>query len=312
MSTHRTPAPRVAVLLAAASILLAGCGSTSREDVFSSGPLDVVAVTESRLDINVSTYQHYTRYLLYFDGEQLDDTGFARLLRDDDAAHDRFVHVEAIVLDKDAVLVSSHNQDGTRCWTTRLVASRGTVTFEPVSKGSVDCTTRPAPRGWRALYDDASNLLLVREHPFHVYRMQGYWYPLWIEGDVAALYQEQRDQERLLVKLARIPSGETLAEYPLPMERFASPDLLDASALERQQWLLDNFEISAAPHASIRLRDDNQLKTITPELWAQYKDIDRRNSEEDARARAAGEAWHSAQRDALMKDEAKRQRGPGD
>ena len=312
MNANRTFPLRSAALLAGASLLLAGCGKTSREDVFSSGPLKVVAVTESRLDINVSKYQHYTRYLLYFDGEQLDDAGFAKLLRDGDAGNDRFVHAEAIVLDKDSVLISSRNQDGTRCWTTRWVARGGAATLEPVSKGSIDCTTRPAPRGWRALYDDASNLLLVREQPFHVYPITGYWYPLWIESDVVALYQEQMERERFVVKLTRISSGETLAEQPLSMAQFAEPELLNASADARQQWLLDNFSVSATPSASIALRPDNTLKTISPELWAQYKDIDRRNSEEDARARAEGEAWHRRQREALMQDESARHDRPGE
>jgi hypothetical protein len=307
MSANWTLPLRSATLLAAALPLLAGCGRTSREAVFSSGPLKVVAVTESTLDINVSKYRHYTSYLLYFDGEKIDDAGFAKLLRDSDSNKDRFVHEEAIVLDKDSVLIASHNGDGTRCWTTRLVADGATVSVEPVNKGRVDCTTRPAPRGWRALYDESSNLLLVREHPFHVYPIAGYWYPLWMEGDVVALYQEQKESERFLVKLARMPSGETLAEQSLPMSKFADPQLLNASADEREQWLQSNFLLSTRPQVSISLRPDHHLKTITPEVWAQYQEIDRRNREEDAAARAAGEAWHRKQMEELRRDEAARQ-----
>ncbi len=301
---------RSAALLAIAPLLVVGCGRTSHEQVFSSGPLKVVAVTESTLDINVSKYRHYTSYALYLDGDKLSDEGFATLLREPDAANEQFVHDEAIVLDPTSVLLASRTRDGTRCWSTRLTASGGTATAETIDKGSIDCTTRTAPRGWRALYDASSNLLLVREQPFHVYTMAGYWYPLWIEGDVVALYQEQKERERLVVKLARISSGEMLAEQLLPMSQFAEPELLRASAEERQQWLLDNFTVSAAPTASIRLRPDNKLKTISPETWAAYQEIDRHNREEDARARAAGEAWHRAQREELMREEAARQGTP--
>jgi hypothetical protein len=304
MSARCSSLLRSAALLAVASLLVAGCGRTRREPVFSSGPLKVVAVTESTLDINVSQYRHYTTYVLYLDGDRLSDKGYAALLRDPDAANEAFVHDEAIVLDPTSVLLASRTRDGTRCWSTRLTTNGGTATAETIDKGSIDCTTRIAPRGWRALYDASSNLLLVREQPFHVYAMAGYWYPLWIEGDVVALYQEQKERERLVVKLARISSGDTLAEHLLPMSQFAEPELLRASAEEREQWLLDNFTVSAAPTASIHLRADNRLETISPETWAAYKEIDRHNREEDARVRAAGEAWHQAQRDELDRAEA--------
>lgn len=301
---------RSIALSAVAALLVVGCGRTSREPVFSSGPLKVVAVTESTLDINVSAYRHYTTYALYLDGDRIGDERFAGLLRDPDAASEQFVHDEAVTLDPTSVLLASRNREGTRCWSTRLTARNGTATAETINKGSIDCTTRAAPRGWRALYDASSNLLLVREQPFHVYPMVGYWYPLWIEGDVVALYQEQKEHERLVVKLTRISSGETLAEQLLPMAKFAEPELLHASAEQRQQWLLDNFAVAGAPTASISLRSDNQLKTISPERWAEYQQIDRDNREEDARARAAGEAWHQAQREELMRDYATRQGGP--
>ncbi len=309
MSATRCFPFRWAALLAVASLLVAGCGRTSREPVFSSGPLKVVAVTESTLDINVSQYRHYTTYVIYLEGDRLSDKGFAALLRDPDAINEQFVHDEAIVLDPNAILLASRNKDGTRCWSTRVTTGGGTAAVEVIDKGSIDCTTRTAPRGWRALYDASSNLLLVREQPFHVHAMAGYWYPLWIEGDMVALYQEQKEHERLVVKLARISSGETLGKQLLPMAQFAEPELLRASAEERQQWLLDNFVVSASPTASIRLRPDSTLKTISPETWAAYKEIDRHNREEDARARAAGEAWHQAQREELMRDEAARQGG---
>lgn len=310
MSAKRSLPLCSVALLAVASLLVAGCGRTSRETVFSSGPLKVVAVTESTLDINISQYRHYTSYRLYVDGDRVSDHDFAALLRDPEAANDAFVHAEAIVLDPHSVLLASHNRDGQRCWTTRLIDNAGTPKLDIIDTGTIDCTTRTAPRGWRALYDASSNLLLVREQPFHVHAMAGYWYPLWIEGDVVALYQQQKEHERLVVKLARITSGETLAEQFLPMAQFAEPELLRASADERQQWLLDNFTVSAAPTASIRLRPDNTLKTISPETWAAYQAIDRHNREEDARARAAAEAWHQAQREELIRHEAARQGGP--
>ncbi|WP_313348011.1 hypothetical protein [Stenotrophomonas sp.] len=307
MRNRRSFVPRSAVLLAFATLLLVGCWRTSRETVFSSDALKVVAVTESTLDINISEYRHYTRYALYVHGDTLTDSGFAALLRDPDAGSDPFVHTEAIVLDPRSILLASHNSDGRRCWTTRLIDTGATPILETINKGSIDCTTRQAPRGWRALYDESSNLLLIREQPFHVYPIAGYWYPLWIQGDVVALYQQQKERERLVVKLAKISSGEMLAEELLPMDRFAEPDLHQASAEARQQWLLDNFTVSAAPSASIRLRPDNRLKTISPEVWAEYKEIERHNREEDARVQAAGEAWHNAQREQLNRDEAERQ-----
>lgn len=312
MSTRRGFSSRTLALLAVASLLLTACGRTSREPVFSSGPLKVVAVTESTLDINSSQYRHHTTYVLYLDGETLSDAGFATLLRDADAANQTFVHTEAIALDPNAVLLASGTRDGRQCWSTRIAVKGGAAALETINKGSIDCSTRTAPSGWRALYDESSNLLLIRDHPFHAYPVAGYWYPLWIQDDVVALYQEQEEKERLVVKLARISSGQTLAEQALPMAQFAEPELLNASAQARQQWLFDNFSVALAPQASITLRPDNQLKTITPERWAEYKEIERQDREADARARAAGEAWDRAQREALTRDEAARQRRPGD
>lgn len=304
MSAIRRIMRRSFALLAFAVLLTAGCGSTSRKPVFTSGVLEVVAVTTSRLDINISEYRHYTTHELHVDGDKLPDHGFARLLRDPDAVGEQFIHAEAIVLDRDSILLATNTREGSRCWTTRLVANGETVRAETVNKGRVDCTTRQAPPGWRSLYDDAGNLMLVREQPFGIHHIAGYWYPLWIEGDVVALYQKQQDRDQLVVKLARISSAETLAEQQLPMEQFAEPALLRASAQERRQWLFDNFTVAATPSASIRLRPDHKLKQMPPGLWAEYKEMDRRDSEADERVRAIGEAKLKAQREPLMRDEA--------
>lgn len=295
---------RSATLLALVSVLVVACGRTRRETVLSADPLKVVAVTESTLDINVSAYTHYTRYDLYVDGDKLTDAAFAALLHDPDALRDPVVHDDVVVLDETSILLASHNETGARCWTTRLSARGGEVHLDRIIKSSIDCAHRPAPPGWSALYDETSNLLLVRHKPFHVYPVAGYWYPLWIQDDVVALYQKDREQERLIVRLARLSSAQTLAEQVLPMDTYAEPDLMDASPAERQQWLLDNFTVSTSPAAAIQLRADNRLERISAERWAEYKAIDRQNREEDARAQAAGEAWHRAQREALMKEEA--------
>ncbi|MFI8570739.1 hypothetical protein ACIGEO_04385 [Stenotrophomonas bentonitica] len=297
--------PCVGVLLCAA-LLVGGCARTTRETVFSSGTLKVVAVTESRLDINVSKYQHYTTYELYVDGRKLSDKAFSTLLQDPDATDDQFVHADAVVLDEGAILMASHNRDSSRCWTTRLSASGGRATLETILQGTVDCGIRPAPAGWRALYDDRSDLILIREHPFQVHPMAGYWYVLWIDGDIAALYQKDRDHERLVVKLARISSDTTLAEQALPMHTYAEPDLLHASPELRRQWLFDSFTVSMGDAPSIQLRPDHQLDTITPEVWAEYQENDRQNKALDADARAAGDAWIEAQRRELMDADAKR------
>lgn len=298
MNVNGNTAMRSAMLLSAA-LLASGCTRTKRETVLSSDTLKVVAVTESRLDINVSKYQHYTTFELYVDGGKVSDRDFARLLKDPGAADDRFVHTDAVVLDDHAVLLASHNRDSLRCWTTRLSVSGGTPRVEELMTGTADCSIRPAPAGWSALYDDPGNLILIREKPFQIHPMAGYWYVLWIEGDVAALYQKDRDQARLVLKLARISSDTTLAEQVLPMQRYAEPDLLYASPDARRQWLFDNFTVSTGPTPSIQLRPDNRLATITAEVWAQYEAIDRENKALDARARAEGEAWHEAQRKAL-------------
>lgn len=297
--------PCVGVLLCAA-LLVGGCARTTRETVFSSGTLKVVAVTESRLDINVSKYQHYTTYELYVDGRKLSDKAFSTLLQDPDATDDQFVHADAVVLDEGAILMASHNRDSSRCWTTRLSPSEGRVTLETILQGTVDCGIRPAPAGWRALYDDRSDLILIREHPFQVHRLAGYWYVLWIDGDIAALYQKDRDHERLVVRLARISSDTTLAEQALPMHTYAEPDLLHASPELRRQWLLDSFTVSMGDAPSIQLRPDHQLDTITPEVWAEYQENDRQNKALDADARAAGDAWIEAQRRELMDADATR------
>lgn len=58
MNVKTSTAMRSAVLLLSAALLASGCTRTKRETVLSSDTLKVVAVTESRLDINVSKYQH--------------------------------------------------------------------------------------------------------------------------------------------------------------------------------------------------------------------------------------------------------------
>lgn len=293
-----------AALLLCAALLTAGCARTQRETVFSSDTLKVVAVTESRLDINSSKYQHHTTYAVYVNGSALSDSDFATLLQDHDATDAPFVHTDAVVLDEDAVLMASHNRDSSRCWTTRLSASRGRATREKITAGTVDCGIRPAPPGWRALYTDRSDLILVREHPFQVHPIAGYAYVLWIDGDIAALYHKDRDHERLVVRLARISSDTPLAEQALPMRTYAEPDLLYASPEQRRQWLFDNFTVAMGASPSIQLRPDHRLETITPEVWAQYQENDRQNKELDAHARAAGDAWIEAQRRELMEADA--------
>lgn len=299
MNARKRSLFRATGLMALVALLAAGCGRTSRETVLSSDTLKVVAVTESTLDINVSQYRHYTTYVLYVEGSKLSDTAFAALLRDPDAAGQTFVHTDVVVLGDDAVLLASRNRDGTRCWATRLSTRSGTAAVETIVAGTVDCSLGAAPRGWTTLHDDASNLLLIRAQPFQVHRMAGYWYVLWIEGDVAALYTEDRDQQRLVVRLAAIDSDATLAEQVLPKATYAVPDLLHASPEARKQWLFENFTVSMAGSPAIQLRSDNRLDTITPEVWAEYQAIDRQNKQDDARARAAGEAWIEAQRRAL-------------
>lgn len=299
---------RSAVMALCAALLADGCGGTSRETVLSSDTLKVVAVTESTLDINVSQYRHYTTFVLYVDGVKLSDKAFSDLLQDRDAADDHFVHTEAVVLGEDAILLASRNGDGTRCWTTRFSTRGGKATVEKIIEGSIDCSLRPAPQGWRALYDEASNLILVREQPFQVHPIAGYCYVLWIEGDVVALYREDRDRARLIVRLVRISTDTTLAEQVLPMEKYAEPELLHVSPQVRKQWLFDNFAVSMAPPSSIQLRSDNRLETITAEVWAEYQEIERQNRELDARASAAGEAWREAQRRELMEAEAAEQK----
>lgn len=295
---------RSAALLVCAAPLLTACARTNRETVLSSDTLKVVAVTESRLDINVSKYQHYTTYVLYVDGNRLSDQGFSALLQDPEAAGDQFVHTDAVVLDEDAVLIASHNRDGSRCWTTRLVARNGTPTLDTIMKGTADCSLRPAAPGWRALYRDPGDLILVRERPFQVHPIAGYWYALWIDGDTVALYRKDRDHERLVVRLARISSDTPLAEQTLPMQTYAEPDLLHAPPEQRRQWLFDNFTVSTGASPSIALRSDHRLDTITPEVWAEYQEIERQNKERDAQARAAGDAWIEAQRRELIEADA--------
>jgi hypothetical protein len=117
---------------------------------------------------------------------------------------------------------------------------------------------------------------------------------LLIQGDVVAVYQKDREQERLVVRLVRMSSQQTLAEQILPMDTYAEPDLMNASAQLRQQWLMDNFVVATAPAASLQLRADNRLETISPETWAEYKEIDRLNREEDARDQAAAAARERA------------------
>lgn len=279
-----------AALAMSAALLTVGCGGTTRKTVLSSDSLKVVAVTESTLDINVSEYRHYTTYALYVDGTKLSDKAFADLLQDADASDDQIVHTDAIVVADDAVLLASRTRDGSTCWTTHLSAQDGKAKLVKIITSTTDCSPRPAPSGWSALYDEASNLVLVRTHPFAVHPITGYWQVLWIEGDVVVLYEDERAKERLVVRLVRISADDTLAEQYLPMNTYAEPDLFRASPDTRRQWLFDNFSVSLGVPASIQLRPDNTLKTITPAVWAQYQEMDRQNNEADARARAEGQA----------------------
>lgn len=308
MTFRTNPVLRSAALLVVTTLIAGGCVRTDRDTVLSSDTLKVVAVTESRLDINISQYRHYTTYELFVEGRKLSDSAFSHLLQQTGTADDQFIHSDVVVLGDDAILLSSHNRDSTRCWTSRLSAAGGEGALERIIEGTADCSIRPAPAGWSALYDDPGNLILIREKPFQIHPMAGYWYVLWIEGDVAALYQKDRDQARLVLKLARISSDTTLAEQVLPMQRYAEPDLVYASPDARRQWLFDNFTVSMGPAPAIQLRPDNRLATITPEVWAEYEAIDRENKELDARARAKGQAWHEAQNKGLMEAEAAQQR----
>lgn len=295
---------RCATLLASALVFATGCARTSRDTVLSSDTLKVVAVTESRLDINVSKYRHYTTFEVYVDGGKLSSRAFSGLLQEPAVADDHIVHSDVAVLDDNAILLASHTRDSSRCWTTRLSAGGGNVALETLMTSTVDCAIRPAPPGWKALYEDAGDLILVREHPFQIHPVSGYWYVLWIEGDVVALYRKDREHERLIVRLAQISSDTTLAEHVLPMQKYAEPDLLDASPAVRRRWLFDNFIVSMVQSPSLQLRGDNTLETLTPEVWAEYQAIDRQNRALDARARAAGEAWAEAQRRELMERDA--------
>lgn len=299
---------RQMVLAILALLLAGGCARTTRETVLSSDTLKVVAVTRSTLDINVSQYRHYTTYDIYLEGEKLSDTGFSRLLQVPEAEGERFVHSDVVVLDSGAILLASHDQGGAHCWTTRLSANGGKAVLEKIVESSIDCSPRPASRGWQMLYDPADNLVLVHERPFRVHRFSGYWSVLWIEGDVAALYRDEGEKEQLVVRLVRIATDTSLAELALPKQRYAEPELVNAPAEARKQWLLDNFTVAMTAPFSITLRADNQLQTLTPEVWARYQQIDRENKAADARARAAGEAWHEAQRKELMEAEAARGR----
>lgn len=297
----------IRVLGIAALLLSTGCAWTSKEPVLSSDTLKVVAVTESRLDINISEYRHYTTYVLYLDGEKLSDKAFAALLQDPEAANDTFVHSDVVVLADDAILLASHNRDSTRCWTTRLLAGKGKARVETIKTSSTDCSPSETAPGWQTLYDEASNVLLVRERPFHVYPIAGYWWVLWIEGDVVALYNDDSDRERLIVRLVRVSTDELLAEQLLPMQTYAEADLLHASPDVRRKWLLDNFAVSMKTPVSLQLRPDNQLEVLPPGRWAEYQEIARQNSEADARARAAGEAKLEALYREVREEEAARQ-----
>lgn len=297
---------RQAMLLVVALLVATGCARTRQETVLASDTLKVVAVTRSTLDITTSDYRHHTTYDIYLHGEKLSDAGFSRLLQAPETEGERFVHSDAIALDTQAVLLASHVGEGARCWTTRLSVHAGKAVLEKIVESSVDCSPRPAPRGWRVLYDEADNLLLVRERPFQVYPIARYWQVLLIEGDVVALYNDERDSGQRVVRLVRISTDSPLAELRLPMQQYAEPGLLHASPGERRRWLFENFTVAMAAPFSIALRPDNRLHTITPEVWAAYQQIDRENRDADARARAAGEAWHAAQRRALMEADATR------
>lgn len=279
-----------AALAMSAALLTVGCGGTTRKTILATDSLKVVAITQTTLDINVSKYKHYTTYALYLEGDKLSDAAFAGLLQDAAATGEQIVHTDAIVVADDAVLLASRTRDGSACWATHLSAQGGKARLEKIITSTTDCSPRPASPGWSALYDEASNLVLVRTHPFAVHPITGYWQVLWIEGDVVALYEDERAKERLVVKLVRISADETLAEQYLPMNTYAQPDLLHAAPEARRQWLFDNFSVSLGTPASIQLRPDNTLKTLTPEVWAEYQEMDRQNKEADARARAEGQA----------------------
>lgn len=293
---------RSIILLVSLALGLTGCFGTRRTTVLSTDTLKVVEVTESVLDINISKYRHYTTYVLYLEGKKVDDRAFIHLLGDPDAG-DGFVHNEVVVLDERSILLSSHNRDSSRCWTTRLIAEPGRPTLETITQGRHGCMSEPAPAGWRVFHDLSSNLLLVRERPFKVYPLQGYWFVMGIQDDTVVLFQSQREEERLTVRLVRIGSGEVLAEQHLPMSRYADPHFVHTSAEERERWLLSNFTVSSAPAVTLQLRPDNQLKTISAETWAEYQRMDRESREADARAVAAGEAKREAQRQELREAE---------
>lgn len=294
MNATPFPAACAAVLALLATLVASGCAKTTRETVLASDALKVVATTRSTLDINISKYRHYTTYDLYVHGDKVSDAGFATLLQDPDAAAG-VVHTNVVVLDENAILLASHDREGIHCWTTRLLVQTGNVVAEEIMRGSVGCSPRPGPPGWQHLHQQRGDLLLVREKPFQVHQIAGYWYPLWIEGDVVALYQEDSAREALIVRLTGISTGKRLAELALPKHMYAEPDLLHASSEARRQWLLDNFTVSVAPTPSIQLRADNRLATITPETWARYQALDSESREADARARAARDARMEAE-----------------
>lgn len=299
---------RQAALVVAVLLSATGCARTKRETVLATDALKVVAVTRSRLDITVSAYRHATTYDLYVNGEPLSDTGFARMLGVPERAGGRFVHHAAVPLGQRDVLLESHEEESERCWATRLSADGGRVVLEKIVESTIDCSPRPGPPGWQVLHDAASNVLLVRQQPFRVYPLAGYASVLWIEEDVVALYAEARDTQQLKLRLVRISTGAALAELALPKSRYAEPRLLDLPPEARRQWLQENFTVAMAAPFSITLRTDNTLQTITPEVWATYQQIERENTEADARARAAGEARDAAQRRELQEAEAARNR----
>lgn len=268
------------ILATAIPAVLGGCFSTDRKTVLSSGSLKVVAVTESVLDINISQYRHSTSYKIYLDGRKLSDPEVARLLRAPHAAKDRFIHRHVVVLDNRSMLLTTTSQSGMECWTTHFAVEDGTPLAETLVSDTYDCSPQPAPPGWQAFYGKESDLLLVREQPYKVHAIGGYQYPLWIEGDVVALYEHERKEKRMVLRLVRISSLEVLAEEFLPMQRFEEPDLVHAKADARLKWFQDNFTASVSPTPSIHLREDNQLKTITPETWAEREERERLREEE--------------------------------
>jgi hypothetical protein len=74
--------------------------------------------------------------------------------------------------------------------------------------------------------------------------------------------------------------------------------------------VLEEYAQATAPAASLQLRADNRLEILSPETWAEYKEIDRLNREEDTRDQAAAAARERAFYEEVLKEEAARQKPP--